>query len=431
MRIKATLGDNITSTIANVGYNNAQDVSFLYVFTGDEINRNNYKQILPVRTNPLNIPKKEKYADLVSSHDNDGLILMNYDAGSRIYTNITNYPQYGIMTVPRSDYVNAISIYKKEIWYEMGIDADGNYAPLPVEETNYHLVTNESKNGTVYDFNVANNRYYKYLFRFVYSSKNASVADKDASLTEGLKEIIIPIKVGWNGWTLTELHEVESVDKAKYGDNKVYTASLTDVWKFKYNISPGDITQEVAKTPQDTLSRFPKFVHGPKNTTKGQVSCLLGRDVQPYDWQTITYSYGRDNSVSPTVKKSDWKWSAVYNNLSEPRMVNGFSPLNDTQGGPFTPHPRNQGGYNEELWPNAYYADRTSNKQIDLLNHWQKFCHSGNPKLLKDQTGNKYIVQIHDPSAHIEEGWEKRPITISFSWTQIGDANDCQILEEV
>ena len=214
-------------------------------------------------------------------------------------------------------------------------------------------------------------------------------------------------RVGWAGWTLTELHELEIVDKNKYGSNKVYTASLKDVWKFKYNISPGDITQDLSKTAQDTLSKFPKFIHGPKNTAKGQVTCLLGRDVQPFDWQNITYSYGKDSDAM-----GDWKWTAVYNNLDVPRTVDGFRELNDTHGGPFKPHAGNGGGYIEELWPDVYYSDKTSNKQIDLLNQWQKFCYSGNPKLLKDQIGNKYIVQIHDPSSHVEEGWEKRPITI-------------------
>ena len=425
MRIKAAIGDNLsTATVGNVSYGNAQTVSFFYIMTADPITNNNQAEVRKERAD-TNIPQKQTYSDLVSVHKDSALILMNYDTGSRIYSDIIGYQQYGIMTVPQSSYVNAVSIYKKEIWYEMVAGDDGKKVPTLVEEKNYHLVTNQSGNGTIYDFNVGNNRYYKYLFRFV------QAGDKDsASLTEGFKEINIPIRVGWKGWTLTELHEVENVDKNKYADDKVYTASLTDVWKFKYNISPGDISQDLAKTAQDTLSQFPKFVHGPKNAMKGQVSCLLGRDVMPFDWQTITYSYGRDDSAKSTIDEGDWKWTAVYNNLAEPRTVDGFKLLNDSQGGPFDPHPRNSGGYTEELWPDAYYSGRTSNKQLDLLKYWQDFCYSGNPKLLKDQVGNKYIVQIHDTSSHIEEGWEKRPITISFSWTQIGDATDCQILEE-
>lgn len=424
MKIKATIGDNFsTKTVGNVAYGNAQTVNFFYTFTADAIDDNDIASVVEKRT--AEIPSKKTYTDLVSSHEKDGLILMNYDSGNRIYSNILNYQQYGLMTVPRDDYISAISIYKKEIWYEMVDTPDNKRVPKLVEEPKYHLVTNQSENGTIYDFNIANNRYYKYLFRVVYSSEAES-----ASLVEGLKEIYVPIRVGWTGWTLTELHELEIVDKNKYGSNKVYTASLKDVWKFKYNISPGDITQDLSKTAQDTLSKFPKFIHGPKNTAKGQVTCLLGRDVQPFDWQNITYSYGKDSDAMSAASNGDWKWTAVYNNLDVPRTVDGFRELNDTHGGPFKPHAGNGGGYIEELWPDVYYSDKTSNKQIDLLNQWQKFCYSGNPKLLKDQIGNKYIVQIHDPSSHVEEGWEKRPITITFSWTQIGDAADCQILKE-
>lgn len=426
MKIITSIGDSKTKFVGDVIYENAQIVNFLYVITGDRQTASNYQQIEALHEDQ---PLKKTYEELASSYSDSGLVLMNYNAGGRIYDSIPNYRQYGIMTIPSSSYTSAISIYKKEIWYEM-VDAneDGKIVKKPkaVEENNWHLVTNKSENGTIYDFNVANNRYYKYLFRFVHSTSNVN----EKTLAEELKEIIIPIRVGWKGWTLTELHEVENVAKEKYADDKVYTASRKDVWRFKYNISPGDVSQDLAKTAQDTLSQFPKFIHGPKNTMKGQVTCLLGRDVQPFDWQTITYSYGRDNPDSPTVSKDDWKWQAVYNNLPTPRTVDGFAPLNDTQGGPFHPHPRNQGGYTEELWPDVYYSDRTSNKQLDLLYRWQDFCYSGNPKLLKDQVGNKYIVQIHDTSSHVEEGWEKRPITITFSWTQIGDATNCQILEE-
>ena len=343
------------------------------------------------------------------------------------------------MTASYSDYVNALAVYKREIWYDLEeVSTEGGKKikrPVFKAEPTYSLVTNATESGTIYDFNVANNRYYEYLFRFVASSKQGD----DTSLIEGFKEIRVPIRIGWNGWTLTELHEVESVDKGKYGNNKVYTASLKDVWKFRYNISPGDITQNISKTEQETLSQFPKFIHGPKNGRKGQVSCLLGKDVEPYDWSTVTYTYGRMNP-DESMTKSPWEWSKVSNVSSKPiifldddnKPIKIVDDYNFTQGGPFTPHPYNAGGYSEELWPSdmVYYSDRTSNKQMDLLNHWQEFCYSGNPKLLKDQVGNKYIVQIHDPSAHIEEGWEKRPITISFSWTQIGDADDCQILKE-
>lgn len=452
MKMCATVGDPLNSQIVgDVHYKNSQDVKFLYIIEQPAITENNIDIINGDKVDANSkligrsinyVPQKYSYistsqndgVSLVSMFGDQGLMYMNYNQGGRIYDDVYNYQQYGLMTVPRSDYVNAISVYKKEIWYdESQIDEFGN--PAPVEEEKYHLVTNVTDSGTIFDFNVGNNRYYKYLFRFVYSG-NPDTGDT-ATLAEGLREIIVPIKVGWLGWTLTELHEVENIDPKVYGDTKVYTASLKDVWKFKYNISPGDYQQNLSKTKQDTLAQFPKFVHGKMNSISSQVTCLLGRDVMPFDWVNKSYAYGKSKKDDGTW---GWGWQWAYNqsskcgDTSRPFYTKDggktIAHLNDTYADLFNSSRRNAGGYIEQLWDGVNYGSRTSNKQLDLLNQWQKFCHSGNPKLLRDQLGNRYIVQVHDVSSHVEETWEKRPITISFSWTQIGDANNCQIIEE-
>lgn len=451
--MRVTVGDPLTPPfIGDIDYVNKQDVRFLYVIEQPAVTANNLSlvqgEIVDEERKIIGrdikyVPRKYAYTStsqndgvsLVSVFGKQGLVYMNYNQGGRISDEIYNYQQYGTMTVPRGDYVNAISIYKKEIWYdESRLNEKGN--PLAVEEENYHLVTNVSDSGTIFDFNVGNNRYYKYLFRFVYSGDSAN--GNDITLAEGLKEIIIPIKVGWLGWTLTELHEVENVDPKVYGDTKVYNASLRDVWKFKYNISPGDYQQNVSKTKQDTLAQFPKFVHGKTNSISSQVSCLLGRDMMPFDWVNKSYAYGK--IWNEEKKKYEWGWQWAYNQPAkcsddsrpfyDGSTDNTIKHLDSTFANLFHSSARNAGGYTEQLWDGVNYGDSTSNKELDLLHQWQKFCYSGNPKLLRDQLGNRYIVQIHDVSSHVEEAWSKRPITISFSWTQIGDANNCQIIEE-
>ena len=404
MRIKVMIGqpnsvNQILENIGNVGYTSKQKVSFLYLITKEKDAK--IPELIP--------PQKQYYTTtngtqgLTSIYPDNGLILMNYNDGARIDSDIANYRQYGIMTVPRDDYVNAVSIYKKEIWYEQDgyktdnngkfiLDNNKNKIPniISKEENGYHLVTNQSENGVIRDFNIANNRYYKYLYRFVYAGKG----NNDLSLTEGLREIIIPVKVKWYGWSLTELHEREDED-----GNIYYTASLKDVWKFKNNVQPGDTSQQTSKTPQETLAKFPKFIHGPKNTSSGSVSCLLGRDVLPYDLSTISYQYKKDGD--------SWDWTGIMDGTKY-----------------------NNGGYREELWSNEYYSDATSNKSVDMLDHWREFCYSGNPKLLKDNKGQKFIVQIHDTSSKIEDSWTGRPVTINFNWTQIAKAEDVVIIEE-
>ena len=401
MNIKLTVGQPNTtemdsSNVGQVNYTNSQKVSFLYLITKQK----------DAEVGEFILPTKRPYASTSSSnlglttlYSDNGLILMNYNDGARISSDIANYRQYGIMTVPRDDYVNAVAIYKKEIWYKQEgtiTDLNGNVIPniVPVEEKNYTLVTNQSDNGIIKDFNIANNRYYKYLYRFVYGGSG----ENDLSLTEGLKEIIIPVKVKWNGWSLTELHEQEDDNGDIY-----YTASLKDIWKFKNNVQPGDLSQQTSKTAQETLAKFPRFVHGPKDVISSNITCLLGRDVLPADIRDIDYLYQKEKDKDG---KNIWGWK-------------------ETTYGRY-----NAGGYKEELWPNVYYADATSNKSVDMLEKWRDFCYSGNPKLLKDNKGQKFIVQVHDTSTRIEDGWNGRPITISFSWTQINSADNVVIIEE-
>ncbi len=178
MKIKVMIGqpNSKMQDLHNAGevdYTSKQKVSFLYLITKEKDSKV-----------PDPIPPQKKYytttngvPGLISIYPDNGLILMNYNDGARIDANIANYRQYGIMTVPRDDYVNAVSIYKKEIWYEQDgykVDENGNFIlddnnkKIPnivaKEENGYHLVTNQSDNGTIRDFNVANGRYYKYLY---------------------------------------------------------------------------------------------------------------------------------------------------------------------------------------------------------------------------------------------------------------------------
>lgn len=261
------------------------------------------------------------------------------------------------------------------------------------------VVLNESSN-VIRDFNIGNNRYYKYVFRLVENK-----ADGGLEYQAG---IIVPIKTKWQGWSITELHETD--------DPKVFTAAPKDVWKFKYNISNGAQTQNVAKTQQETLSRYPIFSHGVKNAIGGSVTCLLGREMINADYTNKEWVYEQD----PNTSEPNFIW----------RENNG----------PF----ENLGGYRERLGrvqnfcgTNPDYLSAsvlgfrnlTSNEAVDMLDKWRDVCYSGNPKLLKDQKGQTFIIQITDPSNTTNESWEKMPEEISFSWIEIADAKDCRIIQ--
>lgn len=294
----------------------------------------------------------------------------------------------GVSNADQSLY--AVSVYKKEIWYD-------REAGKSMEEPVWTPVALNESSNIIRDFNIGNNRYYKYVFRLVENKAGGGV--------EYQSGIIVPIKTSWQGWSITELHETD--------DPKVFTASPKDVWKFKYNISNGAQTQNVAKTQQDTLSRYPIFSHGVKNAVGGSVTCLLGREMINADYTNKEWVYEQDLNTN-------FVW----------REING----------PF----ENLGGYHERLGrvqnfcgTNPDYLSAsvlgfrnlTSNEAVDMLDKWRDVCYSGNPKLLKDQKGQTFIIQITDPSNTTNESWEKMPEEISFSWIEIADAKDCRIIQ--
>ncbi len=348
--------------------------------------------IAPQATNGA--PEKIENANVMSVIDNNlrsviGLFnFENVESNGKI---ITTAAAQGISNDDQSLY--SISIYKKEIWYN-------RETGKPMEQDVWTPVVLENASGTIRDFNIGNNRYYKYVFRLVENKIGGNV--------EYQSGIIVPIKTSWQGWSITELHETD--------DPKVFTAAPKDVWKFKYNISNGAQTQNVAKTQQETLSRYPIFSHGVKNAIGGSVTCLLGREMINADYTNKEWVYEQD----PNTSEPNFIW----------RENNG----------PF----ENLGGYRERLGrvqnfcstsPDYLSAsvlgfrNLTSNEAVDMLDKWRDVCYSGNPKLLKDQKGQTFIIQITDPSNTTNESWEKMPEEISFSWIEIADAKDCRIIQ--
>ena len=348
--------------------------------------------IAPQATNGA--PEKIENANVMSVIDNNlrsviGLFnFENVESNGKI---IMTAAAQGISNDDQSLY--SISIYKKEIWYN-------RETGKPMEQDVWTPVVLENASGTIRDFNIGNNRYYKYVFRLVKNKIGGNV--------EYQSGIIVPIKTNWQGWSITELHETD--------DPKVFTAVPKDVWKFKYNISNGAQTQNIAKTQQETLSRYPIFSHGVKNAVGGSVTCLLGREMINANYTNKEWVYEQD----PSTTEPSFIW----------RENNG----------PF----ENLGGYRERLGrvqnfcgTNPDYLSAsvlgfrnlTSNEAVDMLDKWRDVCYSGNPKLLKDQKGQTFIIQITDPSNTTNESWEKMPEEISFSWIEIADAKDCRIIQ--
>ena len=416
MKLKFSIGPGntlVTSVAANVCSSEYLKSNFFYLFSSENGIAPNPKTNVCSETNYVSdnnlvgsvaensqylkragAPEKISNAEIqkvLNENLRSVIGLFNFEDVKKGEEMVATAAAEGVSNADQSLY--AVSVYKKEIWYDREA---GKSMEEPVWTP---VVLNESSN-IIRDFNIGNNRYYKYVFRLVENK-----ADGGLEYQSG---VIVPIKTNWQGWSITELHETD--------DPKVFTASPKDVWKFKYNISNGAQTQNVTKTQQDTLSRYPIFSHGVKNAVSGSVTCLLGREMINANYTNKEWVYEQD----PNTSEPSFIW--VENN------------------GPF----KNLGGYRERLGrvqnfcgTNSDYLSAsvlgfrnlTSNEAVDMLDKWRDVCYSGNPKLLKDQKGQTFIIQITDPSNTTNESWEKMPEEISFSWIEIADAKDCRIIQ--
>lgn len=384
MKLKFSIGpgDSLKPGVLNSVSEQYLESNFFYLSSSENG--------IALRTD-VGAPKKIKNTEIQKVLDENlrsVIGLFNFEDVKKGEEIIATAAAEGISNADQSLY--AVSVYKKEIWYD-------REAGKSMEEPVWTPVALNESSNIIRDFNIGNNRHYKYVFRLVENKAGGGV--------EYQSGIIVPIKTSWQGWSITELHETD--------DPKVFTASPKDVWKFKYNISNGAQTQNVAKTQQDTLSRYPIFSHGVKNAVGGSVTCLLGREMINADYTNKEWVYEQDLNTN-------FVW----------REING----------PF----ENLGGYHERLGrvqsfcgANPDYLSAsvlgfrnlTSNEAVDMLDKWRDVCYSGNPKLLKDQKGQTFIIQITDPSNTTNESWEKMPEEISFSWIEIADAKDCRIIQ--
>ena len=180
-------------------------------------------------------------------------------------------------------------------------------------------------------------------------------------------------------------------------------------------------------------------------------SLLLGetKDVEAF----FINGYFQDSSLQSykeaggTVKNlidlktsSNSEWKAIYNKIpSASKESYCFYGLTLDSFMSFTKGKREEiiykrtqlerakvrGGYTERL---PFSSRLSSNQQIDMLEAWRKVCYSGNPKLLKDNKGQKFLIQIVSASNTPSLDNEGRmPETINFSWVEIGSAKNITV----
>ena len=303
---------------------------------------------------------KNTYTEMLNESDDyaSELIALNYTMGETVGNQSVGRPA-GV-TMAETATFQSISVYKSEIW-------SGG------QESILHPVVVNGRSVSFRDFNISNNR--TYLYQVFPKSAGAERDSVSAS-----------ISTHWQDWSITELHPVE-------GRDKTFTASLSDVWLFKYNVEPSQQTQNISKTQQDNLTAYPKFSNGKKNHISSSVTCLLGSQMVSYDFITTKEQYDAKNGWTYVDVPGHW-----------------------------------EGGYSERR---PFVSQLTSNERIDMLNAWRQVVYSGNPKLVKDRKGQKFLVQIIEGSNTTQDNYYQMPDQISFSWVEIGDLDDAIITSRV
>lgn len=350
-------------------------VSYLYAYNKDESSPSN-------RNFPA-ISSKKKYNDIMNDENKDFLLFaLNYTA-ERVNDLPMPLPD-GIVS-EKLKMTPQRSIYKREVWRD-------NNNQVYYEKI-LHPVVLQNNVSRVIDYNVTTNRNYEYIIYLTDQNGDQTIQ----------REIHFPITTKWDYWSISELH--------KTNEQNVYTTSENETWLFKFNVEPGEQQQNVSKSQQDTLGKYPAFSYGKKNYTTSSVSCLLGSEMLPFDFLTRNYVLVRneDGSVSWGLTQNT---SEVYGGYTESR----WKKLLDKCG-------------MDECVINVFDTKITSNDSVDMLNEWKKLCNSGNPKLYKNSKGQSFIIQITEFSNSINESWDKQPITINFSWTEIADASNARVIQ--
>jgi len=259
-----------------------------------------------------------------------------------------------------SDYdlqnINEVNIYRK--------DSTGHTEWINSINFNSDKVyTGDGQNDYKYgfiDYGVRNNEYYDYMFVFDKKKHNLSYF-----ATYQYVIAIQPLKTNFDSWSI--------VDIIKNQDTGIYEVS-GDSWLFRYNLETSEITNNTSVTSWDTLGRYAQMGGGERGYDSSSLTCLLG-DVSNYmsfDGVKNILKYGYHEKTPTSLIDQEFEYS----------------------------------------------KGKTNN--IDKYKKWKKYCRNNNLKLLKDISGNMWIVGIaENPTTNINSHSQEQLKTISFQWKEV------------
>ena len=218
------------------------------------------------------------------------------------------------------------------------------------------------------DYNIRSKEYYEYLF--ILKKTYYEVSDFKIYTYTATKD---SIHTNFDTWTIVEI--IENPNTGIYETNG-------DVWAFRYNLEISEIVHNTSVVSWETLGPYIQMGAGEKAYDSSEVSCLLG-DVGYYnsDDDNGVKKYGYHEKISTAPVDMDFE----------------------------------------------YKKGKTNN--IDKYKKWKRFCRTNSLKLLKDMSGNVWIVGIAEsPGTTIDTNTKEQQKTISFQWKEMMSSENVSII---
>lgn len=267
-----------------------------------------------------------------------------------------------------------VVVRRREVFYDASNGTDYKYI------TDFDL---GDSGATIRDYAVLNGRTYEYQIWSYEKSGNFNPYTN------------VVVKVGSPGWTMFS---------TKVGPDGKYIVDNKDVWRFRYNASGGEHTVNMSRSQQDTLGRFQRIYTGKQNYVSGQVSSLIGREFIPA-YLTV--------AKRPEISSGG---DIYWENTDGTRRAGGYiESLGRFANGIITPQ-------------SLGFRNLTSNEAVDMIDKFNEFCRSDDIKVLKNEKGQGFVVQIVNNSYTNEDNMSEIPTTVNFSWVQIGSLDDMNIV---
>ena len=327
--------------------------------------------------------------------------VQEYDSNIFIHPKITRntrlFNDYGSRYNDTTPYMSKTDRRVEAYYFDVekqGVIKFDIYKKTP--EQKYYTYVYTINSYKLYDYNIESGQYYHYL---------ATVNEADGTVST---YSMINEQTGedeyyrrtFGNWTICNVEE-------DFENENVYIKT-GKTWNLGYNIDTPSFNQSLSVTSWDTLGRYPKVSIGERNYDTSRFTGLLGL-IKEY----TSYDFVGQNNYQQII----------------PMVLNDYTEKNETFNN------SKYENYEIDLADNYKYACEVwtvTNKyatEMDKLKAWKEFMSDGELKLLRDNKGNTWIIQISEPPEYSINYISNRQQTqISFTWKEVINASNISIV---